>query len=93
MGINIIVDGCVHSFDGKEYLLAAGRDEKCQFYKFVKTQEAVKEGREEAAPTQAPNNGKDTGTVTRPVGPVSEKVHISVLESNFVCLLLVWVQP
>ncbi|XP_022089456.1 prolactin regulatory element-binding protein-like [Acanthaster planci] len=52
-------------FDGKEYLLAAGKDEKCQFYKFVKTKEAMKEGEEEPKPNQTSNNGNDTGSTRK----------------------------
>ncbi|XP_038057734.1 prolactin regulatory element-binding protein-like [Patiria miniata] len=61
-------------FDGKEYLLAAGKDENCQFYRFVKTKEAVKEDEEEPKPNQAPNNGKDTdGTRKRKKGKDSKQ--------------------
>ena len=54
----------LYRFDGKEYLLATGKEENCQFYKFVKATKVLEEDGEDVGVSQTSHKndkGNDAG--------------------------------
>ncbi|XP_071808076.1 guanine nucleotide-exchange factor SEC12-like [Asterias amurensis] len=63
-------------FDGKEYLLATGKEENCQFYKFVKATKVLEEDGEDVGVSQTTHKndkGNDAGTRKRKKGKDSKQ--------------------